>query len=192
MKARLVLLATASVVVGLSACGDPNSLKATLPTSVDTLSVFALSGTPPAYPSGISLVARQPVKVDGFANFDVAFDILDDGSAVIYPVKLVVTSPTGSRPVGLVKIAGTFEQVTSAPKSGYQQDSAVVLAPGQTVAIQSPHNTVGDICQFAIDPHIFAKVAVDSVNLASRTLYMRLAVDPNCGFRSFAEGLPTL
>ena len=192
MKARLVFLATASVVVGLGACGDPNSLKATAPNVVDTLSVFALSGTPPAYPSGISIVARQAVKVDGFANFDVAFDIDPSGKAVIYPVKLVVTSPTGSRPVGLVRVAGTFEQVTSAPKSGYQTDSSYVFVPGETIAIQSPHNTAGDICQFAIDPHIFAKVAVDSVNLASRTLYLRMGVDPNCGFRSFAEGLPTL
>ena len=91
-----------------------------------------------------------------------------------------------------MRVAGTFEQVTSAPKSGYQTDSSYVFVPGETIAIQSPHNTVGDICQFAIDPHIFAKVAVDSVNLASRTLYLRMGVDPNCGFRSFAEGLPTL
>ncbi|MFL5509886.1 MAG: hypothetical protein ACJ79J_09885 [Gemmatimonadaceae bacterium] len=191
MKARLVLLATMSVVVGLAACGDPTNVKATTSTTTDTLSIFALSGSPPSYPSGIALVSRQPVKVDGFANFDIAFDIDASGNAVIYPVKLVVTSPGGSRPVGLQKVAAPFDQVTEAPKDGYKTDLAVVLAPGETVAIQSPHNTTGDICQFAINPNIFAKVAVDSVNLASRTLYLRLGLDPNCGFRSFAEGIPT-
>jgi hypothetical protein len=29
------------------------------------------------------------------------------------------------------------------------------------------------------------------VSLASRTVYLRLGLDPNCGFRSFAEGIPT-
>jgi hypothetical protein len=31
---------------------------------------------------------------------------------------------------------------------------------------------------------------VDSVNLGSRTIFLRLGLDPNCGFRSFAAGLP--
>ena len=38
MKARLVFLATMSVVVGLAACGDPTNVTAHVPTSVDTLS----------------------------------------------------------------------------------------------------------------------------------------------------------
>ena len=192
MKARLVLLATLSVVVGLGACGDPTSLHATLPTSVDTLSVFALTGTPPTYPSGISIVASQPVRVDGFAAFDVAFDIDDDGNAIIYPVKLIVSSLGTSRPVGLQKVATKFDSLTAAPKEGYNTDQSVVLTPNETVAIQSPHNTSGDICAFALSPYIYAKIAVDSVNLSSRTLFVRMGVDPNCGFRSFVEGIPTL
>lgn len=192
MKARLVFLATISVVVGLNACGDPTNIKASLPTSVDSLSVFALSGTPPSYPSGVSIVARQPVRVDGFASFDVALDIDENGNTVVYPVKLVVTSLGGSRPVGLQKLATSFDQVETAPQDGYKLDEPVVLAQGETVVIQSPHNTTGDICQFAINPNLFAKIGIDSVNVASRTLYLRLGLDPNCGFRSFAEGIPTI
>jgi hypothetical protein len=192
MKARLVLLATMSVVVGLSACGDPTSLQASLPTSVDTLSVFALTGTPPTYPSGISVVGGTPVRVDGFAGFDVALDIDDNGNAVIYPVKLIVGSIGASRPVGLQKVSTKFDSLTAAPKDGYNNDLAVVLPPNETVAIQSPHNASGDLCAFALSPYIYAKIAVDSVNLASRRLYLRLGVDPNCGFRSFVEGIPTL
>jgi len=191
MKVRLALLATMSVVVGLNACGNPTSLKASLITSVDTLSVFALSGTPPSYPSGISVLARQAVRVDGGANFDVAFDIDADGNAVIYPVKLVVSTPGGSRSVGMQRLLAPFDSVADAPKSGYQVDSSFVLTPGATVVVQSQHNFSGDICQFALNPDIFAKFAIDSVNLASRTIYLRLGLDPNCGFRSFAAGLPT-
>jgi hypothetical protein len=179
-----------SVVVGLNACGDPTSLKASGVTSIDTLQVFALSGTPPSYPSGVAILFRQPVRVDGSASFDVAFDIDDAGNAIVYPVKLVVSSG-GTRPVGLQKLLTPFDLVTEAPKSGYQTDSSYVLNPGETLAIQSQHNFRGDLCQFALNPNIFAKIAVDSVSLASRTVFLRLGLDPNCGFRSFAEGIPT-
>jgi hypothetical protein len=192
MKARLALLATMFVVVILNACGDPTSLKASGITSIDTLSVFALSGTPPSYPSGISILARSPVRVDGNANFDIALDIDANGNAVVYPVKQVVSSPGGTRQVGLQKLAVKFDSLLDAPKNGYQIDTtAFVLNPGQTLVIQSQHNFQGDICQFALNANIFAKLAVDSVSLASRTIYVRMGLDPNCGFRSFATGIPT-
>jgi hypothetical protein len=190
MKARLAILATMYVAAVLGACGDPTNLRATAFTTVDTLSVFALTGTPPSYPSGLSIVAGQAVRVDGFANFDVALDIDASGGAVVYPVKLVVPSPNGSRPVGLQKVASGFEAVLEAPRTGYETDLYFVVAPGETLVIQAAHNGDRDICQFALSPYIYAKIAVDSVNLASRTLYLRMGVDPNCGFRSFASGIP--
>jgi len=191
MKARLAFLATICVAAVLNACGNPTSLQATLITAVDSLSVWALSGTPPSYPSGLSIVSRQAVRVDAFASFDVALDIDANGNAVIYPVKLVVTTPGGSRPVGMQKVAGIFDSIAVAPKTGYELDSALVLNPGEVVAIQSSHNGSTDLCQFAISPYLYAKVVVDSINLASRIIYVRMGSDPNCGFRSFAAGIPT-
>jgi hypothetical protein len=191
MKARLALLATMCVVVVLNACGDPTSLKASANTSVDTLFVFALSGTPPSYPSGISLLARSAVQVNGFAAFDVAFDIDAAGKAIVYPIKLVIPTPSGSRPVGLLKFDTPFETVLEAPATGYELDSAFVLTPGETLVIQSAHNFSQDICQYALNPYLYAKIGVDSVSLASRTIYLKLGLDPNCGFRSFATGIPT-
>ena len=191
MKARLALLAAMFVVAGLNACGDPTNIEANIPTSVDSLSLFALSGTPPTYPSGIALLLRQPVRVDGNAVFDIAFDIDAAGNVVISPVKIVVIAPGGARPVGLLKVPGTFETALEAPKSGYELDSSLVVATGEVVMIQVPHNFAGDVCQFAFNPNIYAKVAVDSIDLASRTLFLKLGLDPNCGFRSFADGIPT-
>ena len=190
MKARLAVIAAGLTAALISACGDPTGLKASLPNSVDTLSVFALSGTPPNYPSGLALLVRQPVHVDGSATFDLAFDINSDGNAVIYPVKFIVAAGS-SRPVALQKLAQKFDSVSEAPKTGYQSDSALVAVPGETIVVQSAHNAAADLCQFAINPNIYAKIGVDSVNLTSRTIYFRMGLDPNCGFRSFAEGLPT-
>jgi hypothetical protein len=179
------------LAVVLNACGDPTSLRASSITTTDTLSVFALSGTPPSYPSGVSIVAGRAVQVDGFAGFDVALDLDASGNAVVYPPRLVVNSIGGARLVGLQKIAGSFESVLEAPKTGFETDASFVLAPGETVVIQAPHNGSGDICQFALTPYIYAKIAIDSVSLATRTLYLRMGVDPNCGFRSFVSGVPT-
>jgi hypothetical protein len=131
------------------------------------------------------------VRVDGFAGFDVAFDIDPTGKPVIYPVKLIVSSPGGTRAVGMQRVSGLFDSVKVAPKTGYQTDSSFVLGLGEVVAIESPHNASGDLCGFAISPNIYAKFAVDSVNLNTRTLFVRMGVDPNCGFRSFVEGIPT-
>jgi hypothetical protein len=137
------------------------------------------------------LVGRQVVRVDGSASFDVALDIDANGNAVIYPVKLVVSTPGGGRPVGLQKVAGIFDSVTVAPKTGFETDSALVMAPGEVVTIQSPHNGSQDICQFAISPYLYAKIVADSVDLASRTVFVRVGFDPNCGFRSLGVGVPT-
>jgi hypothetical protein len=191
MKARLALLAAMCSATVLSACGNPANLQASLLNSTDSLTVWALSGTPPSYPSGVSLAGRQVVRVDGSASFDVALDIDASGNAVIYPVKLIVSTPGGGRPVGLQKVAGIFDSVTTAPSTGFETDSALVMTPGQVVAIQSPHNASGDLCQFAISPNLYAKIAVDSINLASRILFIRVGFDPNCGFRSLVAGIPT-
>ncbi len=191
MKARLALIATMCIVTVLNACGNIASLRAILPTYTDTLSLWALSGTPPSYPSAISIPARQIVRVDGFAGFDIAFDIDATGKTVVYPVKLVVASPGGSRPVGIQKIPRSFEDVPAAPTTGFQTDSSLVIRPGEVVVVESPHNGSGDVCQFSISPNLYAKIAVDSVNLATRIIYLRMGFDPNCGFRSFATGIPT-
>jgi hypothetical protein len=191
MKARLTILAAMCVVVVLNACGDPTSLRAANLTYVDTLSVYALSGSPPQYPNGVSVMAARAVQVDGFANFDVAFDVDASGNAVVFPPKLVVNVVGGGLPVGLQKLATSFESVVEAPNTGFKTDNSMVLLPGQTVVIQSSHNAPGDVCQFALSAYIYAKIAVDSVNVATRTVYLRMGVDPNCGFRSFVSGVPT-
>ena len=66
--------------------------------------------------------------------------------------------------------------------------SAIGVIPGvATVApafAQAAAARLGDLASFR-------KIAVDSVNLASRIIYLRMGFDPNCGFRSFATGIPT-
>ena len=190
MNSRLLALALAASASILTACDDPNLLQAQLPTAEDTYDVFALTGTPAAYPSGINTYVRAAVRVDGNANFDIAFDIDDSGKILIHPVQRVVTSLSSSRRVGIRKVDGSFASVTIAPTGTYQ-DSSIVADPGQVIVVQSVRNGVNDACQFNISPYIYTKLTVDSISLATRALRVTAVVDPNCGFRSFESGIPT-
>jgi hypothetical protein len=185
-KFALLLIGCAAV---LTACSDPALLRAQLPTVQDVYTVFALTGTPAAYPSGINTYVRAPVRVDGNASFDVAFDIDNDGHVVLYPVQKIVSSISSTRRVGLKKVAGKFDEVLLAPTGTYS-DSAVVAADGDIIVVQSQRNGSGDVCQFDISPYIYTKVLVDSIAVDTRTIVLQTVMDPNCGFRSFEAGIP--
>ena len=174
-----------------AACDDTNPFAAQLPTSLDVYTMFALTGTPPAYPSGLNTFGRTPTRVDGNASFDVAFDINADGNAVLYPVKLIVSSVGGNRPVGLRKVAGTFDSITEAPPGVYQTDTAVVASKGEIVVVEANRGSSGDVCSFNISPNIYTKILVDSIDTSSHTITIQTVMDPNCGFRSFATGIPS-
>jgi hypothetical protein len=132
---------------------------------------------------------RSAVRVDGNANFDVAFDIDSSGHAILYPVQKIVSSLSSARHVGLRKVAGTFENVTIAP-SGTYADSTIVASEGDIVIVQAARNGTGDACQFDISPYIYTKMLVDSIAVDTRTIVLQTVLDPNCGFRSFESGIP--
>ena len=186
-KLALALIACAST---LTACDDPNLLQAQLATVADTYDVFALTGTPASFPSGINTYIRSTVRVDGNANFDVAFDIDDSGKVIVYPVQKVVSSLTSSRRVGLRRVDGAFASVTIAP-SGTYADSSIVALPGEVIVLQSMRNGASDACQFDISPYIYTKLTIDSLSLVSRAIRVQTVLDPNCGFRSFESGIPS-
>lgn len=180
------MIASASA---LTACGDPESLRAFLPTANDSYTVFALTGTPAAFPSAINTFARAVVRVDGNANFDVAFDLDGQGRVIVLPVQKVVSLLGGTRRVGLRKVEGTFDAVSAAPTGTYG-DSVIVASPGEVIVAQSARNGPSDACQFDISPFIYTKLVIDSVASATRTIFVRTVLDPNCGFRSFEAGVP--
>ena len=179
MKARLICFAAA--VAALSACGDPLRVIASFPTVQDTLVAFALTGTPVHAPSALNTLRHEVVRPDPSTNYDVVFDIRD-GQGYIYPARLV----------GLVGVAGVlkdttgYERLRTAPLDGYQDTTAVPIARGDVVVIRSQSTS----CLDALNPFIYSKLAIDSVNSGARTIHFRIHVDPNCGFRDFTDGIP--
>ncbi|HWL39431.1 MAG TPA: hypothetical protein VNO75_04265 [Gemmatimonadaceae bacterium] len=191
MKLRFAIVATLLSVVGLGACRDPLELEARIETTIDTLSVFAISGTPPGYPNALTITGRQTLPISAFGGFDVAFDIDDSNRAVVHAARRVISTGGFVPTVGLQIVPGTFETVMAAPLTGYKVDSSVVVSEGQVVVLEAQHNGTGDLCTFAISPNVYAKISIDTVFAATRTIKFRLGTDLNCGFRSFAPGIPT-
>jgi len=201
------LAALALAAGALSACGDPFSLKASVPTMTDTLTVYSLSdtaavrrslptalntGTLGTNANGQTVGAPTVVPVSVAGTFDLAFDLTSDRKIVLYPQRRILPGATSGHVVGLQAVQGQFESVLDAPRGGYVADTvALTVAAGQTVAVQAQTNECTIATASGYSPYIYSKIVVDSVVGAQQpAIYFRIVVDPNCGFRSFRSGVP--
>jgi hypothetical protein len=198
MKSRLLVssLGLASVVVlGASACDNPNQTNNVIPVIADTLTVFALTGTPPSFPAAFLASSGAVTRADGSFNFDVAFDIDPSSKVVVYPQKLVGVpcvigailcgGAAGGKAVGLQRITVAFDSLERAPTTGYQFDSTFVLTPGQGLVMQVQSASE---CPLSFSTIMYTKFVVDSLDLARRAVHFRSVHDPNCGFRNLVAG----
>ena len=181
------LFAVAAVAVG-AACNDPVTIDASLEVQSASLVLSALTGTAPNTRSALQLrttpTSVTPETAGG--DFHVVFDIDASGRAVVFPASLV----TGiySRRVSLRRIDAPYDSVTRAPTGGYGPDSSIAVGPGEAIGVQV--SALGNECIYTSRPYFYSKLVVDSVRTSDRTLFVRATTDPNCGFRSFAPGVP--
>lgn len=188
LKARIVALAAATIVVAGVACGDFTGVPASLPTLSDSGSVYALNGAPVGSPTALYVFSGVLLPATASFVFDVAFDIDATGNAVILPQRVVATGLSSTHTVGLQKISVAFDSLNAAPKSGYRADTALVASVNQVIAIQSSDPNA---CSVSLTGStLYAKLVITSIDRVARQLKVRYTVDPNCGFVSFAAGLP--
>lgn len=181
-----VLLATV-VTVALAACGDPLATKATLDVYTDTVNVYALSGTPPSVPTAVHISSGAAIRADATFSFDFAADIDASGNVVLLPVRLVASGIATTHTVGLQAVSGTFDALTSAPRTAFRYDSSTVVSGKGGVFVAEI--TDPTLCAVSLKgAAYFAKLVVDSVRISDRAIFIREVVDPNCGFRSLVSG----
>jgi hypothetical protein len=170
-----------------AACDDPFAARATTAIRSDSFSLFALTGTPPNVPAAFNVVFFTTMRVDAAYGFDVAFDIDAAGKVRLIPVRLMGGAVTAARRVGLQKNNAPFDEVTRAPNRGYVYDSVMVLGVGESVTME----VLAEQCQFTLSSQLlYSKIEILTVDPASRLIGFRITYDPNCGFRSFLEGVP--
>jgi hypothetical protein len=170
------------------ACGDPFALpRATLANIVDTVSLYALSGTPPRTPSGYFLgnylSPPVPVLIQNGDGFDFAVDL----DSAYRPMLL----PTGALRLGRASGAQVttlpFDSITIAPAGGFQLDSAVTVDVGGRAIVHSRNVS----CSFGIPAVYYAKLQILAVDTATRRIDFQILVNDNCGYRGLEPGVPS-
>jgi hypothetical protein len=185
MRSFARLLLAGAVVPFVSACGEPTRLPPLTSVISDTLTVYALTGTDISFPNALNVGSLVVLRISGVFDYEIAFDIDGAGNAVIIPAALLAAQEVGIRRVGLQKVEESFDELTSAPRTGYVYEQKLVVAPGEAVAIEA-----GVPCPYPYPQVIFSKLVVDSVNVTNRAIHFHAVTDPSCGFRSFLPGLP--
>jgi hypothetical protein len=189
LRVRPSLFIALCALVLASACSDDDPFRpvATTPNVITGLSLAPLSaGT--AAPTALDLInlraVRPVIDAVGTVNFQLAFDLDPQNRVLLLPVLAMLSPPTGSASVGLLRTTGTFEQASRAPTGGFVSDSSVTAAVGETWVVRLNAGT----CAFG-DP-FYGKLVVDEVNTGMRRLLVRFLINRNCGYRDLVEGLP--
>jgi len=181
-------LVLAAGMLAAAACSGLTNPKSSSNVITDTLVAWAINGTGSTEPSAYYLAENKVVRVTSALTFDVAFDVdSTTGQAVVIPVRLINDGSVAALHVGLQRLTTSFDSVTYGLRTGYQFDSIYTLSPGQGLMIVS--NPPG--CATDPNPTLYGKFIIDSVNKVARTIHFRATEDPNCGYRSFATGIPT-
>lgn len=185
---RRLWAVAALLVAGLGlGCGpDPFAPVASSPIVRTIFTVWAISGSPTPYPTGYSVQNNVTVRLEPTGTFDLAFDITPAGKLRVLPVSAVVAPLGGARVIGVQVPSTPYADIDAAPRSGYNADSIIELDVGQAFVVQVP----SQLCGFSQQPIIYAKFNVDTIVPADRRAFLTGRINPNCGFRSFADGIP--
>lgn len=183
-----VALALAAALAFATGCGDTLGLTpAYIDNRTDTVSLYALSGTPVSSPSVYIISYRQVARSDLSAvGFDFAFDIDTTGRPLILP-----TGALGlGRQSGIQQTSHAFDSITVAPSGTYQGDSAVVVDSNKVLILHSRQLT----CSDGRSSVYYAKLHVLAIDTTSgpggRRVDFEILNNVNCGYRGLEPGLP--
>ncbi len=195
MPPRCRLVAPTVTVAGLAllaaACSDTTGLPAAvIDNVVDTVSLFALFGTPISTPSAYDLnsrlggaAANALVRTDQASAFDFAFNFDSLRRPVLLPPGAVGLGQSS----GLQRASLPFDAITVAPTGGYVFDQPLVVDTGTVAVVRSrPTN-----CLFGVTVFLYAKLRVVAIDTTARRIDFRILVDQNCGYHGLAPGIPT-
>jgi len=182
------ILTALGLVALVSACKGLTSIDASLQNETATDTVYALNGGPPGSPNAFKFALGIPVHADLSFAFDVAFDIDASGNVIVIPARALATNFSSPYSVGLQTVVDSFPNVLEAPKDGYRADTSTTIPVGKTIVAESrDFNT----CLNSLKGQsYYSKLFVTEVDPVTRRIIFVVTVNRNCGFRSFAPGIP--
>jgi hypothetical protein len=189
-NARLRL--RAFIVLGLAAaigaCEDLTTIDASYQNLTAQDTAYAVNGAPPRAPNTLKFFDGVVAHADQGFGFDIAFDLDQAGNIIIIPSRALASSFTSPYTVALQRVTGPFELVLEAPEDGYRPDTAMTISLGQTIVAESRDP---NLCGFALKGQsYYSKLVINEVDLGLRRIIFTVTVNRNCGFHSFAPGIP--
>ena len=190
MRARRSLATFALAVSGfalLTACNNSLLVPANIDNVVDTVTLYAWSGTPLFTPSAYAINGPALVRTDLSISFDFAFNFDSLRRPVLFPAG-VLGLPTAAIQPGFQSTATPFADVTIAPIDGYEIKQPFVVDTGRVVLARSRSLP----CPDGTIQSLYAKLHVLSVDTAAaaRTIRFEILADQNCAYRGLAPGIP--
>jgi len=177
-------LGTLAALAALAACGNSTGLPpAHVVNVVDTVSLYALDGTPLTAPSAYDVETLRTVRTDVTTAYDFIFNIDGAGRALLLPTGAV---GLGKQSAILVQ-STSFDAVTDAPTSGYADSTAVEIDSGTVAVIRSRPTQ----CSFGAIVFLYAKIEVLKIDRVARRLDFQILADLNCGYRELRPGIPS-
>jgi hypothetical protein len=189
VRPRVRALTFIGLAAAFAACKDFASIDAGLQNVTASDTVYALNGGPPNAANSIKFFEGNVARADQGFGFDVAFDLDKDNNIVIIPSRALSTSFNSPYSVGLQRMTGEFETILDAPKDGYRPDTSTTIVVGQTIVAES--RDVLGVCLYSLKGQsYYSKLVINEVDPTLKRIVFTVTVNRNCGFRSFAPGIP--
>lgn len=186
MPRLLLAILGFSGLLAAAACNDPFGLQpASITNLVDTLTLYAVNGTPVTQPSALQVQFAATLKLDAATVFDFLYYIDPVKGPSLIPYAGVVPNPPTSGNSGYLITTKQFDEITEAEQSGYLTSDTLRLRVGQVFYVRSQLGS----CNLGI-PY-YGKVEVLSIDAVERSLIFRILSDSNCGYRNLQTGLPS-
>jgi len=188
-------LRLAALVLVSASCDVSTTLPAaSVPIAQQLITLYALTGTPVNTASGYNMLQLGEVRTSVSNNFDFVMDIGIDSTFGVGNKgdTVIVLIPRGA--VGFVEDGGlqwsptSFDSLVLAPVTGYQEAKPTRIRQGDIILASSRRQT----CDDASSHPRYAKMNIQTVDLATRSVVILVVIDPNCGYRSLKSGIPVL
>jgi hypothetical protein len=161
-----------------SVLGPPAAASANV---IDTVTLYAASGTPVGTPSAYDIEINERVRTDTTPLFDFLFDMPGTTAKFFPPGSLPGLTRTSA-----LQYAASFDGTTTAPPSGWNDTTALTVSNGTVVLVHSRLIT----CAYGASVFQYAKLQVLAIDTLARTIQFQILSNTNCGYRDLNPGLP--
>jgi hypothetical protein len=174
-------------MLSLAACSDANSIPdATFTNAIDTMVVYAISGTEVFRPSGYAMTQRASVRLDNSSQADFGYDRTADGRDVLLPGRMLGHPGSGGADPGLQHTDLAFDDILIAETNNYKTLDSVFVAAGDVLYLRS---RIPSTCFLGVPA--YGKVEIIEFDAPNRTIKFRVLANLNCGYKALIPGLPS-